>query len=149
MLKLSQNGLLFIQEYEKLSLTKYDDGYGYGTIGWGHLIQPGENYTTITEEQANQLLYQDTAIAQRCINNKIRVDLNQNQFDALCSLVFNIGCGAFSTSTLLKLLNAGNYQDAAKQFLAWNKARDPETHQLVISAGLVLRRTKEMNIFLT
>lgn len=73
--------------------------------------------------------------------NKVTVALNQNQFDALVSLTYNIGTGAFASSTLLKKLNAGDYKGAAAQFDVWNKAGGKRMQ------GLVNRRSTERKLF--
>ena len=111
------------------------------TIGVGHTgseVVPG---MVITDERAMEYLRHDIEVAERCINNSVRGTITQNQFDALCSLVFNIGCGNFGKSTLLRRLNQGDDDAAAEQFLAWNKAAGK------VMAGLTRRREAEQELF--
>jgi len=98
----------------------------------------------ITEEEAERLLWGDTESAQRCINSCVKVKLNQNEFDALVSFVFNVGSGAFYESTLLKLLNAGSDRKVvASEFGRWVKAGSDKP-----IPGLVRRREYEKKLFL-
>jgi len=120
---ISARGLALLKEHEGFRAHVYRDSAGHPTIGYGHKLLPGESFPNgITQEQALQLLAKDTEIARRAIQTNVKVPLTQNQFDALTSLVFNIGTGAFVRSTLLKLLNQGFYQAASEQFLAWKFA---------------------------
>lgn len=130
-----------IRRFEGISLRRYIDASGKPHIGYGHLIKPGEDYQTITTGQAEWLLDQDIRIARKCVNMNVDRKLNSNQLDALTSFVFNIGCGAFQNSTLLKLLNAGDVTGAEDEFLKWNKAGG------VVVQGLVDRRFIERDVF--
>lgn len=136
----SRVGRDFIKGYESLRLSAYDDGVGVVTIGYGHTAtaRPG---MVITRAQAEQLFLRDLAPKERCVNSAVRVPLSQSQFDALVSLAFNIGCGAFQNSTLLKHLNAGNYRAAAAEFPKWNKGGGK------VLGGLVKRRAAEVRMF--
>ncbi len=91
----------------------------------------------------DKLLKQDLAVFESGVNNLVKVELKQCQFDALVSFSFNVGIGAFSTSTLLKKLNQKAYGEAANQFLRWNKAGGK------ILAGLTRRREAEKSLFLS
>jgi lysozyme len=86
--------------------------------------------------QVLDALSKDVAKAEECINAKVKVTLTQNQFDALCSFIFNVGVGAFSKSTMLKLINLGFYAEAGKQFDRW-----------VIPPEIRLRRMSEKTQF--
>lgn len=112
------------------------------TIGYGHTkgVRPG---MVITEQQAEQFLRQDIAWVEEALNRYVTVPLNQNQFDALASWVFNVGAGALKSSTLLKKLNAGDYQGAANELSRWNKQKGR------VLTGLTNRRAKERELFLT
>lgn len=140
-MQISLAGLNFIKSVEGLKLTRYLDSAGLPTIGVGHLIKAWENYTTITEAEAMRLLAQDVGAAETAVNSAVTVPLSQNQYDALVSFVFNVGGGALRRSTLLKKLNAGDYQGAAAQFPAWRKAGGK------VVTGLVNRRNKEVALF--
>lgn len=138
----SDRGIALIKEYEGLRLETYDDGGGIWTIGVGHTgtdVTPG---LMIDEDEAIRLLKSDLATAEGCVDESVEVELSQQQFDALVSLVFNIGCRAFQASTLLRLLNAGSYEAAAKQFQRWSKDNGR------VLPGLVRRRAAETELFL-
>lgn len=146
-MNLSENAIDVIRRFEGFSDKPYPDAQGY-SIGYGHFIKPGEKFTTLTEAQARALLRDDAGIAAATVKNSVTVPLTQNQFDALTSLVYNIGATAFRNSTLLKKLNAGDYSAAAQQFDVWNKATVPGMGKIVVSA-LVQRRADEKELFLT
>ncbi len=118
----SQNGLGFIAKWEGCILHVYKDVAGLPTIGIGHLIKAGESFTTITKEQALDLLAEDVKKCEVAIAKNIKVPLNQNQFDALVSWSFNCGVGVLSTSTLSKRLNLGFYDEVPDHLLSWCKA---------------------------
>jgi lysozyme len=143
MLTISEDGLNFIKAFEDFSAKPYLCPAGVLTIGYGHAILPGEKFTAITEEEAVELLKKDCAKFISAINKLVKAELNRNQFDALVSFVFNIGQNAFANSTLLKLLNKGDYIGAANQFPRWNKIKG------VPSNGLTTRRQLEKCLFLT
>lgn len=140
-LKYSDAGLQLTKQFEGCRLTAYQDQVGIWTIGYGHTGAEITKGLTITEEQASALLAADVAGAVACVNQSVKVAINQNQFDALVDFVFNLGCAAFSQSTLLRLLNAGHLSDAAREFLRWNRAGDR------IIPGLTRRRQAEMDLF--
>jgi len=143
----SNRGKQLIKNKEGLRLSVYLDPAGLPTIGYGHLILPDETFTDdITIEEAETLLKFDLIGAERCITNTVTETLNQNQFDALVSFVFNIGCDNFETSTLLKKLNSGDVQGASNELERWKFITvDGEK---VISNGLISRRAEEKNLFL-
>ena len=97
----------------------YQCSSGENTIGYGHVVLPNENFTTITEEEAEELLRKDIAIAEDAINRYVKVPLTQNRFDALVSFVFNVGVKAFKSSTLLKKLNQGLYDEIDEELAKW------------------------------
>lgn len=138
----SQNGLNMTEGFEGLRLTSYQDSVGVWTIGYGHTSGVGPNQTC-TQEQANEWLAEDVQGAAYVVNKVVTVPLNQNQFDALVDFVFNLGSGNFQSSTLLKLLNSGDYAGASAQFPLWNHAGG------VVVPGLTARRLAEQNLFNT
>ncbi len=142
----SEKAYKLIKEFEGLKLKSYRDYAGIWTIGYGHTRTAGPNQK-ITEEEAEELLKSDVEIVEAAINSMVRVPLTQNQFDALVSLVYNIGIENFRRSILLMKLNAGLYNQAAKEFLKWTKAKDPQTGNYVVLPGLLRRRKKEMDLF--
>ncbi|MFZ0771168.1 MAG: lysozyme [Candidatus Sulfotelmatobacter sp.] len=138
---LSPSGLDFIQRHEGYSGTVYNDSAGYPTVGYGHLIKAGEDFSNgITPAQASQLLSQDTQTAVNAVNSKVTVDLSQTQFDALVDFTFNLGGGALGQSTLLKNINSGN-NVVIENFTDWDHAGGK------VVAGLTKRRTDEFNLF--
>lgn len=138
-----------IQEFEGLRLKAYLDTAGVPTIGWGSTrylngtrVKMGD---VVTRKQADDLLYHTVMGFEAEVNSLIKVPLNQHQFDALVSFQYNTG--ALSISTLLKKLNAKDYQGAADQFPAWNKIT--KNGIKVVSDTLVKRRAIERRLFLT
>lgn len=138
----SQTGINLIKEFEGCVLTAYKCPAGAWTIGYGHTsgVQQGQ---TITQAQAEAYLKSDLAIYENAVNSYVTVSLNQNQFDALVSFAYNCGTGALKTSTLLTLLNQGNYSGAANELDKWVKAGSTTLE------GLVRRRAAEKALFLT
>jgi lysozyme len=95
----------------------------------------------LTDQQVLDLLSQDVQPAENAVNAGVKVALNQNQFDALVSFTFNVGVGAFSGSTLLKVLNQGDYDGVPAQLSRWNKAGGK------VVQGLVNRRDNEIKLW--
>lgn len=149
-LNVSQKGVELIKRHEGLRLQLYNDAVGHATIGYGHLVhkgpingsEPAGFKSGITEAEATDLLRNDLAGVTRDLRKWVKVPLNQDEFDALASFTFNLGIGNLSSSTLLRLLNAGTYDDVGAQFLRWDKARNQQG-ALVPLAGLTKRRTDE------
>ena len=144
-MKTSLAGVRKIKKWEELALVAYPDIGGVWTNGYGHTGSDVFAGQEINEEQAENWLREDLREAEGCINARVRVPLAQNQFDALVSFVFNVGCSAFASSTLLKRLNAGKYSDVPTQMARWNK--DRVNGQLVVVAGLVNRRAAEIALW--
>ena len=137
----SGDGLSLTEQFEGCSLTAYQDQVGVWTIGYGHTgpdVSPG---LTITQDQAQAMLAHDVGRAAACVNNLVAVELTQNEFDALVDFVFNLGAGAFTSSTLLRDLNAGDFAGAAAQFEVWDHAGG------AVVAGLLRRRQAEAALF--
>ena len=148
-MKLSDNGIRLIQEFEGLRLTSYLCSAGVPTIGYGATyygdgskVKLGQ---TITRDQANQLLkdhlkeFEGSVIG---LLNKTKV--NQNQFDALVSFTFNLGPDKLAISQLLRIIKANpNDPKIAAEFAKWNRAGGE------VSTGLVRRRKKEAQLYFT
>lgn len=152
---LSDEGIKLIKEFEGFRAKMYNDAVGHCTIGYGTLIHKGRcdgsaseaPYTDgVTEEKATKLLADRAAEFQSVINSNVKVTLNQNQNDALVSFVYNVGSGNFLSSTLLKVLNKGEYASVPSEMKRWNKGRD-ENGNLIELAGLVKRRAAEATLF--
>lgn len=135
-----------IREHEGLSLVAYLDSVGVWTIGYGDTGPDVVKGLTITKAQAEERLRKRLVEFEGYVNRAVKVKLTQNQFDALVSLVYNIGPTNFNNSTLLRKLNAGDYAGAADQFLVWNKGRVEGKLQVI--DGLTNRRKKERQLFL-
>ena len=143
----SAKGIDLICGFEGLRLTAYDDGVGVWTIGFGTIKYPNgvrvRRGDTCTLEQAKSYMKYDLIEFEHTVNSLVKAPLNQNQFDALVSLTYNIGSGAFKSSTLLKKLNLSDYKGAADQFDVWVNAGGKRMQ------GLANRRTKEKSLFLS
>lgn len=143
------NAAKIIADFEGLRLSAYQDSAGIWTIGYGNTRNP---YTglpvkkgdTITQKEALEWLNFSTAAIQTQVKKLIKVPVNDRQLAALTSLAYNIGNGAFSRSTLLRLLNSGaDKEKVAAQFIRWNKVKG------VVVPGLTRRRKLEADLFLT
>lgn len=144
-MKISLSGIELIKKFEGFSKMAYPDTNKRWSIGYGHNGELNGTEITqgmcITEEDATKLLINDLKVVERTLNNNVLVDLSQNQFDALCSLVFNIGSRAFIQSHMLSLLNKKDFYGAADEFLLWSKAGTKKDY-------LLYRRQKERKLFL-
>lgn len=140
-MRTSRQGVEAIKRHERLMLTAYLCPAGKPTIGYGSTkgVKMG---MTITAAEAEARLISDLAGAEHAVDSAVTVAVSQQQFDALVSLAFNIGAGAFATSTLVKRLNEGKYHDAAAQFDRWVHAKKKKL------PGLVKRRAAEKALFL-
>jgi lysozyme len=140
-------GLNLIKRWEGLRLAAYKDSVGVWTIGYGHTAAAGppapKAGMKITEQEATDLLARDLGQYERAVTKAILVAPTPNQFAAMVSLCYNIGPANFATSTVVKLVNAGNPRGAAEAFLRWNKAGGK------VLAGLTHRREDEKKLFLT
>ena len=129
-----------IRQFEGCSLDAYQDPVGIWTIGWGSTlgVKRGDR---ITQEKADAMLLDEVHRFIDCIDKSVTVDLTVNQAAALVSFSYNVGCGAFKKSTLLRKLNAGDYTGAAREFDRWNKAGGRTL------GGLTRRRAAERALF--
>jgi lysozyme len=145
-MKISDNGLSLIKKSEGTKLTAYLDPISKLTVGTGHLVLASDNIQlgdTISQERSDELLRNDLKSAEDTVNNLVKVQLTQNMFDSLCDFVYNCGSENFHTSTLLRKINAGLFQEAAEEFQKWNKAGGK------VLPGLVKRREAEKELFLS
>lgn len=144
-MKTSQAGIDLIHSFEQLRLKAYPDpgskdGKPY-TVGWGSTgsdIGPG---TVWTKEKADQRFASDLRKFEQAVSLLVKVPLAQYQFDALVSFTYNLGIGSLKSSTLLKMLNEGDYSNSGLQLLRWTKNDGVEM------AGLVRRRKAELKMF--
>lgn len=140
-----------IETWEGFSGTPYRDQAGHWTIGYGHLVRPDQVFPSggISKETAQTMLEQDMSAAATAVDTAVTVPLSAGQRAALVSFTFNVGSQNFRSSTLLRLLNAGDYAAAADQFGRWDKYTDPGTGKLVVSTGLSRRRGDERKVFVS
>lgn len=118
----SENGLALIRHFEGFVPHIYQDAAGIATIGYGHVLRPGENAAFengIEKQAAEKLLMQDVAIAARAVMRFITLPLQQHQFDALCSFTFNLGAGALQRSTLRQVVNRGEHLAVPRELMRW------------------------------
>lgn len=142
--QINQKTLDSIKNREKWSPKAYDDGYGFWTIGYGHKIVKGDGYnknSQITMDEGLKLLRKDLAWAESCIVKIVKVTLNDNEFGALVSWTFNIGCPQATSSTLVKELNQGKKSVVCDELRKWNKSNGQ------VSQGLKNRREEECALF--
>lgn len=146
-MKINRAGLDLIKKWEGCYLTAYLDIVGVPTIGYGCTKgvtqEDVKNKRTITKQEAEDMLMRELAEFERGVPACVNVPLNENEFAALVSFAYNLGLGSLQRSTLLKLLNAGDKDKAAEEFLKWNKAGGKEVK------GLTNRRIDERKLFLT
>lgn len=124
-----------IRQEEGFRSLPYMDSNGFSTIGFGHKVLPGETFGAISTVEGQSLLEKDLSKVVSCINHNVTYNLNQNQFDALCSFVFNIGCGNFCSSEVFKNINVGKMDKAAQAFKNWH------------TPNLMGRRLREIALF--
>ena len=141
-MNLNKDGLDLIKNFEGCKLTVYADGAGLPTVGYGHMDRTMTIGNTIDQEEANTLLDVDLTRTENVLRKYIKVIITDNQFSALVSLAFNIGVGNFVKSTLLKLVNEEEFDDAAKEFMKWDHLGQD------LSVGLMRRREAEKALFL-
>lgn len=139
----SANATKLVETFEGCRLVAYKDGNGIWTIGYGHTGPDVIEGLTCTLAIAQAWLDQDLATADAAIADWVKRSLTQNQYDALVSLVFNIGQGNFAKSTVLRQLNQGNAVGACAAIAMWNKVDGQ------VSRGLVTRRAAEQALFMT
>jgi lysozyme len=135
----------FIASKEGFSPKVYND-VGKSAIGYGHDLVDGDGFnqdSVIDSGQGWTLLRSDLGRFDQCISDYVKIGLSDNQRAAILSFVYNVGCGAFESSTMLDKINRGDFQGAANEFGRWNIAAGR------VNDTLVSRRVDEMNLFLT
>lgn len=144
-MKMSPKGIALLKQFEGLRLNAYRDSVDVWTIGYGHTAMAGglapKAGMKITQQQADALLVNDLVKYENGVSAALTRKPNQNQFDAMTSLCYNIGVGGFRKSSVAKLFNAGQDAKAANAFLMWNKADGKALN------GLTNRRKAESALF--
>ena len=166
MMKTAARGIALIKAKELFMAKAYFCPAHKLTIGYGHVILYGEEYlthTTLTEAQASELLAKDLVWYERAVNAAVKVPLTQNQFDACVTMCFNIGTAGFSSSNLVKQINARAAEAVIRPYwLVWNKmdgtrnGKDDdgdgsvdEPGEKQVAPGLTKRRQQEVDLFFT
>lgn len=140
--KMSAKGLELVKHFEGFRADAYICPAGVWTIGYG-TTQGVSRGQRVTEKQASAFLARDLTRFENAVKNLVKVPLTQNQFDALVAFTYNCGANALASSTLLKLLNARQYQLVPAQFLRWNRGGGR------VLAGLTRRRRSEVWLWQT
>lgn len=154
-MRIDQAGIDFIKSAEGVKNFVYADSAGLPTIGVGHLLTQDEltsgkihidgkshkYHDGLPDDVIDRLLLRDLHIAELVVNSNVKVKLKQSQYNALVSFTFNVGVGAFRNSTLLKLLNAGDYDSVTAQMRRWIFSAGRQIQ------GLKNRREKEIELW--
>jgi lysozyme len=139
---ITQEGIDLIKRFEGFSPTVYFCPAGYPTIGYGHVVKKGEDFSGgITQGEAEELLRLDAQIAERAVLRLITVPLTDGQFDALVSFTYNLGSGALQRSTLRRVINRKNHHNVPAQLMRWVWAGGRKLR------GLVRRREAEAMLY--
>jgi GH24 family phage-related lysozyme (muramidase) len=144
-MKTSSEGIALIREFEGCRLKSYQDQKGVWTIGYGTTSATGFGQVTkgqcIAQELADEWLITGLVKYENTVRGGCTRTPSQSQFDAMVSLCYNIGQGAFLKSTVLRRHNAGQFTAAAESFLLWNKVNK------IANRGLTRRRVAEMALY--
>ena len=139
-MKISLEGLSLIKKFEGCKLVAYKCSAGVWTIGYGHTTGVKEG-DVCTQEEAEKLLRGDIFKFEEYVQDSVKVDLDQSQFDALVAWTFNLGPGNLRESTMLKKLNNQEYESVPFEMRRWNKAGGKTLD------GLIRRREAESLLF--
>ena len=141
-MQLSAAGLELLKRSEGFRSCTYLDANGFPTIGYGHrLLHPESFPDGVGEGQAAEILVSDVREAEQAVTRLVKVTLTQGQFDALVDFCFNLGASRLASSTLLRVLNGGRHEEAARQLLRWDIAAGHE------NTGLKARREAEFALW--
>ncbi len=137
---ISDEGVALVKKFEGCKLEAYQCAAGVWTIGYGSTrgVAKGDTWS---QEKADMMLEDELQEYGEHVEELVTMPLSQNQFDALTSWTFNLGPTNLANSTLLKVLNAGEYEDVPAQIKRWNKANGD------VLEGLVRRREAEALLF--
>lgn len=145
-MEMNAQGLAILKSCESCKLTAYQDKGGTWTIGWGRTrdVSPG---MTCTQEEADSWLMAEIAAVSAVVEKLVTVPLNENQFSALVDFAYNEGTGTLAGSSILRLLNAGQYATAATHLELYDKIH--VNGEKVAELGLAKRRAMEKALFLS
>jgi len=139
-MKISEDGLELIKKFEGCETSAYQDSVGVWTIGFGHTKDVEEGQTCSIED-AESMLADEMDEYEGYINNMVKVDLQQHEFDSLVAWVYNLGPTNLGESTMLKVLNGGQFDRVPNEMNRWTRAGGE------ILEGLVRRRQAESLMF--
>ena len=139
-MKVSQDCIQLVKYFEGFEDTAYLCPANVWTIGYGRTRNVTEG-DRITEPQAERDLLEELEEFKHQVLNSVKVELKQNELDALTSWTYNLGVGNLKSSTLLKKLNAGNKSEVPAEMIRWNKANGK------VLAGLTKRREAEAELW--
>ena len=139
-MNISKEGIALIKKFEGCELEAYKCAAGVWTIGYGHTKDVKEG-DSITKEDAESMLVEELQEYSNDVDISVKVDLKQNEFDALVSWTYNLGPTNLNSSTMLRVLNEGKHDDVPTQIKRWNKAGGE------VLKGLVRRRNAEALMF--
>lgn len=142
-MKVSNQLIQLIKEFEGLKTIAYICPAGFKTIGYGHVLLENDNKDQINQTQAEELLLQDIEKVETAVLRNIKIELTQGQFDALVSFTFNLGPACLQRSTLRQKVNRSEHQDVPKEIKRWIYAGGK------ILYGLVKRREIEANMYVS
>ena len=145
-MRCNDEGIAIIKKYEGCSLRCYLDPIGIPTIGYGSIWGLDHNrlvssHRNITENEAEHLLKRELLTTENAVARLVKSPLTQNQFSAVCCLVYNVGSGKFRSSTIRMKLNRKDFIGASNEFWKWRRAGGK------ILRGLVRRRAEEKELF--
>ena len=139
-MEISQEGIALIKRFEGCKLQAYKCSAGVPTIGFGSTRGVTMDME-ISQDRAEALLLEDVSDFEEEVNKCVKGPLSQNQFDALVAWTFNLGGSNLRSSTMLKVLNNGEYDKVPSEMKRWNRAGGQ------VLEGLVRRRTAEALMF--
>lgn len=146
-MKMGPKGLALLKSFEGWSGRAYQDSVGVWTIGYGHTSMAGpptvKRGMTITKAEGEAILKRDLKKYEQAVSDAVRVDLNQEQFDALVSFTYNVGPGNWRKSSVLRMVNAGRFDAVPARLMLWNKAGGK------VLRGLTRRRAAEGELFMS
>ena len=137
---ISEKGIKLLKDFEGFRTHAYQDSVGVWTIGYGHTKGVTPNMI-ISAAQGEQMLVEELKEYENYVDELVKVPLHPHQYDALVSWVYNLGPTNFKSSTMLKVLNEGKYDEVPAQMKRWNKAGGKELD------GLTRRRNAEAEMF--
>lgn len=142
------DGQAFIKSHEGLRLKAYMDQAENWTQGWGHKIHDGVDASDWTLEYAEEVFQKDLRYNDERVSSYLSVPYKQCQFNALVDFSFNLGADTLKNSTLIRIINVGDWQAASKEILKWCHIHNKRTGAIAVENGLLARRTQESALLL-